>query len=1010
LLKVACWDTKNRYGHAVLGDGTWRRDDSTPLQVSQDGTVVLTCDPPGKEPRLFRVWSAARREELASFSIPSVGGESRVLLAPNGRRVVVVQGGEVKLLDVAQKTETGIRGLAGRIGIDQDAIAPDGKLLALLSSNPYEAQLELWEIDDLGAAKRRCTRTFNGGSGGHGPVFSPDSRLLALDRNDHTDLVDPLSGEIRQTLQGGGKSVFSPDGKRVATAMRGVKRGVRVSDTVTGTTLLVLETASFEFRWEPALVFAPNGRLLAIGSSDGTVRLQPLGVEATGEGPSPVREQASIPDVAGLQPRMDSAPVPQQVKHLEFSSDGKWLLAQDTGTILRVLDTQVGRVQCTVISGEQWGDGQAPRALFPAGRTFDVLRSLQDREAVYRFDLETGAPRGLDPRDPSGRMTVNGVFVTAVALSPDGKMVAAATHSFDGKGRLVLADPMKHGPVGLRPVLKEAGGFQPTFLMFTPEGNTLAVVDNGGVSIWDLGKGAEVQRIPEPWVAQIALWDKGTTLVTVGIRPASGLEAKLWDTVSGQLRGTIGLDKGHLRRSEGVAFSPDSQTLATVGDEGEVLIKDRSGDIRARASGHRGAVRAVAFAPDGKLLATGGEDRSVKLWKLGDVAAAPTPAAAPPVIRERPLIDTVPPADPPYAVEPWATFDTQARPDVTGLVTPLTFSGNGRTLAVFFNRVPNRGLTVWNIVGKKELPLPAAPNNRGPSFAERPLLSPDGRTLYLVASLRAVDLTNGQVRKGPQMQVSDLVLAPDGRTLVAGIDVTGPGGAGSGARAQAQLVLLDAATLKDCRRSERFDGAIRNLLLSPDGKRIAMQLVPPQTWRDVLNLHLVDADSLVASPTLAEMKLFYRHPCLFSPDGKVLAALAQDGVQVRDVVGDRGLPTLPMPSNKSLIGAFIDGGRTLVLADDTRWQSWDVRTGQLRQETSLGTASRQEISTDGLLIASAEGSDGKVVLWDARNGRLLARFETNQRPIIAMAISPNRRYLATLGQDGMVKVWKLGRS
>jgi hypothetical protein len=45
-----------------------------------------------------------------------------------------------------------------------------------------------------------------------------------------------------------------------------------------------------------------------------------------------------------------------------------------------------------------------------------------------------------------------------------------------------------------------------------------------------------------------------------------------------------------------------------------------------------------------------------------------------------------------------------------------------------------------------------------------------------------------------------------------------------------------------------------------------------------------------------------------------------------------------------------------------------------------------------------------------RNGRLFARFQMNQRPIIAMAFSPNRRYLATLGQDGMVKVWKLSRS
>ncbi len=70
-------------------------------------------------------------------------------------------------------------------------------------------------------------------------------------------------------------------------------------------------------------------------------------------------------------------------------------------------------------------------------------------------------------------------------------------------------------------------------------------------------------------------------------------------------------------RINSIAFSPDSQTIATGNDDGSISLWEvATGQEVKRLAGHTESVWSVAYSPDGKTLASGSGDKTVRVWEV----------------------------------------------------------------------------------------------------------------------------------------------------------------------------------------------------------------------------------------------------------------------------------------------------------------------------------------------------------------------------------------------------------
>lgn len=280
------------------------------VMTSPDGKTLVSVS---KDDKTTRLWDVATRKERTTLH-GNPGDVRSVAFSPNGNMLASVRDNDktVTIWDVATGKERAIlQGHSG--GVRSVAFSPDGNTLA---SGSEDKTVKLWDVT---THKERLTLQEHPGEV-WSVAFSPDGTILASGSDKTVKLWDVAAGKERATLQGHHWNVwrvaFSPDGKTLAS-VDFIMPIVRLWDVASGQRRVfehpewLGETSADYVEF---LAFSADGKTLALGTDEaiGLWNLASGKNTATfGRGHRP------------LSPSMDRALNGISIRSVFFTPDGK---------------------------------------------------------------------------------------------------------------------------------------------------------------------------------------------------------------------------------------------------------------------------------------------------------------------------------------------------------------------------------------------------------------------------------------------------------------------------------------------------------------------------------------------------------------------------------------------------------------------------------------------------------------------------------------------------------------
>ncbi|KAH0559460.1 hypothetical protein GP486_004022, partial [Trichoglossum hirsutum] len=276
-----------------------------------------------------------------------------------------------------------------------------------------------------------------------------------------------------------------------------------------------------------AVIFSPDGQLLASASWDNTVVLwDPVTGASRGT----------------LKGHSDG------VTAVAFSPDGYLLASASLDNTVLLWDPVTG-TSCRTLKGHS--GGVTAVAFSPDGR---LLASTSDDRTVMLWDPAAGTLRDTLKGHSDG--------INAVAFSPDGRLLASASRD----KTVILWDLVtgtSHGTLEGHPDWVGAAAFSPDGELIAPAS------DDRRAMLWDstteTSRGTHESHSIH---ADVVTFSGDGLLLAPGSRDGTVM---FWDPATGALRGAL---KGHSDLVTAVTYSPDGHLLASASNDGTVMLWD----------------------------------------------------------------------------------------------------------------------------------------------------------------------------------------------------------------------------------------------------------------------------------------------------------------------------------------------------------------------------------------------------------------------------------------------------